>query len=275
MDGKDCKLSIRRQAELLGINRSSYYREPANEESEENLKIMRFMDEEYLEHPQSGVRTLVTLLKREGVVEQVNPKRVRRLRKRMGLQTLYRRPRTTIPGSADYRYPYLLRDLDITRPNQVWCTDITYIPMGRGFLYLTVMMDWYSRRILAWELSSSMDKALCLRVLAAALERTGTSPEIINSDQGSQYTSDQWVKAVRACGAKVSMDGKGCWVDNVMVERFWRTLKYDDVYLRAYADGHEARYYIGKFIDYYNRRRPHQSHDQLSPNMVYAKPMAA
>ena len=257
MEGKDCELSIRRQAALLGGNRSSDYCGPPATQSAENLAIMNFMDREYLEHPQSGVRTLISLMLAEGLVEKVNPKRIRRLRQIMGLQTMYCRPRTTIPGPSSLVRLYLLGGLDINRPNQVWCTDITYIRMSHGFLYLTAMMDWYSRRILSWRLSNTMETGFCLAALDEAIEQAGT-PEILNSDQGCQYTSEEWIEALRTREIRISMDGKRRWIDNVMIERFWRTIKHDDVYLRDYADGREARHFIGRFIGYYNTRRPHQ-----------------
>lgn len=270
MEPNNGKVSLRRQAELLNVNRSSYYYgEPATE-SDENLAIMKYMDREYLENPQSGVQTLVTLLVAEGVVARVNPKRIRRLRQIMGLETVYRRPQTTIPGASSFIRPYLLRDLEITHPNQVWCTDITYIPMARGFLYLTAIMDWYSRFILAWRLSNTLDRAFCLDALHASVETTGITPGILNTDQGCQYTSGEWLDALVAYGIKPSMDGKRRWIDNVMIERFWRTIKYDEIYLHAYEDGLEAERGIGRFVHYYNMRRPHQSLANKTPSRVYA-----
>lgn len=269
MDGKNGKLSIRRQAELLGVNRSSYYGGPPATESEENLAIMEFMDREYLEHPAQGVRQLVALLIAAGVVPKVNPKRVRRLRQKMSLHTVYRARRTTIPGPSSHIRPYLLRNLVINRANQVWSTDITYIPMSRGFLYLTAIMDWHSRRILAWRLSNSLDVSFCLEALHEAVKLAGTTPEILNTDQGCQYTSVEWQQALEGYQIKLSMDGKGRWVDNVMIERFWRTIKYDEIYLRSYENGSEAHACIGKYIRYYNSRRPHDSHGMKTPDAVY------
>lgn len=269
MDGYDCPLSIRRQAELLSVNRSSYYYgEPATE-SEENLAVMRFMDELYLEHPELGVRKLVVMIKGKGVSASINAKRVRRLKAKMGLMTLYRARRTTIPGAANKVKSYLLRNLTIDRPNQVWCTDITYIRMPRGFLYLTAIMDWYSRRILAWRLSSTMDVGFCLEALYEAIRTIGHTAEILNSDQGCQYTSDEWQQALAARSIAISMDGKRRWVDNVMIERFWRTIKYDDVYLRDYQDGHEAYRRITAYIAFYNSSRPHESLGMLTPDAIY------
>lgn len=270
MDGLNCPLSIRRQAELLSVNRSSYYYGEPALESEENLSVMRFMDESYLEHPELGVRKLVIMINAEGTGLSVNVKRVRRLREKMGLLTVYRAPRTTVPGAASKVKRYLLRNLTIDRPNQVWCTDITYIRMPRGFLYLTAIMDWYSRRILAWRLSSTMDVGFCLEALHEAIRISGRTPEILNSDQGCQYTSDEWQQALNERHIAISMDGKRRWVDNVMIERFWRTIKYDEVYLRDYQNGHEAHQRIGTYIAFYNASRPHASLAMLTPDAVYA-----
>ncbi len=269
MDGKDSSLSIRRQAELLSVNRSScYYGEPAAE-SDENITMMNFMDRTYQEHPEAGIRTLIVLMVTAGIAERINPKRMRRLRRKMGLQTLYCRRRTTIPGPASEVRPYLLRNLQITRPNQVWCTDITYIRMGRGFLYLTAIMDWHSRRVLAWRLSNTLDTRFCLEALHEAVKSTGTTPGIMNTDQGCQYTSESWQAALEKYHIKSSMNGRRRWLDNFVVERFWRTIKYDEVYLRDYADGHVAAASIGRFIRYYNTQRPHQSLDYKTPDAVY------
>ena len=274
MDGKNSPISIRRQADLLSVNRSSHYCGPPKSESEENLKVMRFMDEVYLEHPQLGVLSLVALMLSEGVVERVGAKRVRRLRRKMGLQTVYRRRRTTIPDPGKKVAGYLLRDLTIDRPNQVWCTDITYVPMRRGFLYLTVIMDWHSRRVLAWRLSNSLDVRFCLEALHEAVRVAGAAPEILNSDQGCQYTSDEWRSALKGYGIRQSMDGKGRWIDNVVIERFWRTIKYDDLYLRDYADGIELHRGIERFVRFYNSRRPHHSLGKETPDAVYFQPAA-
>ena len=265
----DDQLSIRRQCELLAVNRSSYYSSPPKAESGENVAIMNYMDALYLEHPTHGVRKIRAQLLREEVVARVGLRRIRRLRAQMGLQTLYRGPRTTIPGPSSMIRPYLLKDVAITRANQVWCTDITYIRMGKGFLYLTVIMDWYSRRILSWKLSNTLDTRFCLEALERAIEVAGQVPLIINTDQGCQYTSEQWRAAVEGRGIAMSMNGRRCWIDNVIVERFFRTIKYEEVYLMAYADGHQAEKRIGKFIDYYNAERTHQSRRNWCPNEVY------
>jgi len=265
----DDRLSIRRQTALLGVSRSSYYTGPPKPESEENVAVMNFMDTEYHVRPATGVRKLRNLLIRDGIVERVGLDRIRRLRHKMGLQTVYRSPRTTIPGPSSMIRPYLLKDVEISRPNQVWCTDITYIRMGKGYLYLTVIMDWYSRRILAWELSNTMETEFCIKALKKAVKVAGRAPEILNTDQGTQYTSMLWRETVEGLGTKMSMNGRRRWIDNVVVERFFRTIKYDEVYLWAYADGHEAERRIGNFIDYYNFRRPHQNLDDWRPGEVY------
>jgi putative transposase len=230
---------------------------------------MNFMDTEYHVRPATGVRKLRNLLIRDGIVERIGLDRIRRLRHKMGLQTVYRSPRTTIPGPSSMIRPYLLKDVEISRPNQVWCTDITYIRMGKGYLYLTVIMDWYSRRILAWELSNTMETEFCIKALKTAVKVAGRAPEILNTDQGTQYTSMLWRETVEGLGIKMSMNGRRRWIDNVVVERFFRTIKYDEVYLWAYADGHEAERRIGDFIDYYNFRRPHQNLDDWRPGEVY------
>jgi putative transposase len=265
----DDTLSIRRQTALLGVSRSSYYNGPPKPENEENVAVMNFMDTEYHDRPATGVLKLRNLLIRDGIVERIGLDRIRRLRRKMGLQTVYRSPRTTIPGPSSMIRPYLLKDVEISRPTQVWCTDITYIRMGKGYLYLTVIMDWYSRRILAWELSNTMETEFCIKALKEAVKVAGRAPEILNTDQGTQYTSMLWRETVEGLGIKMSMNGRRRWIDNVVVERFFRTIKYDEVYLWAYADGHEAERRIGNFIDYYNFRRPHQNLDGWRPGEVY------
>jgi len=265
----DDTLSIRRQATLLGVSRSSYYNGPPKPENAENVAVMNFMDTEYHQRPATGVRKLRNLLIRDGIVERIGLDRIRRLRRKMGLQTVYRSPRTTIPGPSSMIRPYLLKDVEISRPNQVWCTDITYIRMGKGYLYLTVIMDWYSRRILAWELSNTMETEFCVKALKKAIKVAGKAPEILNTDQGTQYTSMVWRETVEGLGITMSMNGRRRWIDNVVVERFFRTIKYDEVYLWAYSDGHEAERRIGNFIDYYNFRRPHQNLDEWRPGEVY------
>jgi len=226
---------------------------------------MKLIDRQYLETPFYGARKMVAWLKSQG--QRVNRKRVRRLMQLMGLQAIYRKPRTSKPGVGHKIYPYLLRGMNITRPNQVWAADITYIPMQKGFLYLVVILDWYSRHILAWRLSNSLESDFCVEALREALQ-TGR-PEIFNTDQGSQFTSKE------EQGIRVSMDGAGSYNDNLFVERFWRTLKYEEVYLKAYTDAREARREIGRYIRFYNGDRPHQALRYQTPAEVYyAEPVA-
>lgn len=226
---------------------------------------MKLIDRQYLETPFYGSRKMTEDLKRKGY--PVNRKRIRRLMQIMGLQAIYRRPRTSPPGKGNKIYPYLLKGLKIERPNQAWAADITYIPMEKGFLYLVAIIDLYSRFVLAWRLSNSMDTSFCLEALREALQK-GT-PEIFNTDQGSQFTSDEFVSILASDGIKVSMDSVGRYADNIFVERFWRTLKYEEVYLKAYQDGKAARTEIGKYIRFYNTGRPHQSLGYKTPAEEY------
>ena len=258
-------LSITRQCELVSISRSSYYG-PAKGESAENLGLMRLIDEQFLETPWYGSRQMARHLRRHG--HEVNRKRVRRLMARMGLQAVYQRPRTTVPHPEHKIWPYLLRDLTIDRPDQVWCSDITYIPMRRGFLYLIAVMDWASRRVLAWRLSNTMDGSFCVAALEDALARYGR-PDIFNTDQGSQFTSPRFTGLLTAAGIRVSMDGRGRWMDNVFIERLWRSMKYECVYLHAFELGSEARAGIGRWIDYYNANRPHSALGGITPDEAY------
>jgi putative transposase len=261
-------LSITRQCQLLSAARSSYYRAPAGE-SEMNLALMRFIDAQFLETPWYGSRQMARHLRRHGW--GVGRKRVRRLMRKMGLVPIYQRPRTSVPHPEHRVYPYLLRDLAIEQPNQVWCADVTYIPMRRGFLYLVAIMDWASRKVLAWRLSNTMDAEFCVAGLEEALARYG-SPAIFNTDQGSQFTSLAFTDVLRAAGVRISMDGRGRWLDNVFIERLWRSLKYECVYLNAFETGSEARAGIGCWIDYYNAERPHSALDGLTPDEAYARP---
>jgi putative transposase len=263
------KLSIVRQCELVGLNRSSWYYEPVPE-SAEDLALKALIDRIFTDAPYYGSRKMVEMLRRQGYL--VNRKRVRRLMREMGLEVIWRKPNTSKPHPENRIYPYLLRKLVIDRPNQVWATDITYIPMPKGFLYLVAIMDWYSRKVLAWRLSNSMDVDFCVAALEEALARFGR-PEIFNTDQGSQFTSAEFTGALTAAGIRISMDGKGRFMDNIFVERLWRSLKYECVYLHAYATGSEARLGIGGWIDGYNARRPHQALGYRTPNEVYAAVM--
>jgi putative transposase len=232
---------------------------------------MKLIDRQYLETPFYGARKLVAWLKGKGQI--VNRKRVRRLMQLMGLKAIYRKPRTSKPGPRHKIYPYLLRGLTITRPNQVWAADITYIPMQKGFMYLVVILDWYSRHILAWRLSNTMESDFCLEALREALQKG--KPEIFNTDQGSQFTSQEFITLLESQGIRVSMDGSGRYIDNLFIERFWRTLKYEEVYLKAYQDAREARTEIGRYIQFYNTERPHQALGYQTPAEVYySEPIA-
>ncbi len=258
-------LSVVRQCGLLGLSRSSVYYRPASA-SPEALALMRLIDEQYLATPFYGSRRMTAWLRARG--QAINRKRVRRLMAIMGLSAIYQKPRTSQPQPDNRIYPYLLRNLRIDRADQVWCSDLSYIPMARGFLYLVVVMDWFSRAVLAWRLSNTMETASCLAALEEALADHGP-PEIFNTDQGSQFTSSAWVERVEAAGAKVSMDGKGRFLDNIFVERLWRSLKYEEVYLHAYESVAEARAGIGRWIDFYNAERYHQALDYRTPMAVY------
>ena len=259
-------LSITRQAEVLNISRGSVYYLP-RPVSETDLAIMRRLDRLHLEHPFAGSRMLRGLLAAEGC--KIGRRHVRTLMRRMGIEALYRRPRTTKPEPGHKIYSYLLRGMEITRPNQVWAMDITYIPMARGFVYLAVVLDWFSRRVLSWRLSITMDASFCVETLEDALARHG-KPDIFNTDQGSQFTGAAFTGVLADKGITISMDGKGAWRDNVFVERLWRTIKYEEVYLRAYESVADARSSIGRYLDFYNTRRPHQSLDGATPDQAYS-----
>lgn len=259
------RLSIRRQCELVSISRASFYRQPAAE-SPENLELMRIIDEAFMEMPWYGSRQMARHLRRQGWC--VGRKRVRRLMRKIGLSPIYQVPKTSAPHPQHRIYPYLLRHLAIERPDQVWCADVTYIPMRRGFLYLVAIMDWFSRKVLAWRLSNTMDVDFCVAALEEAIERFGP-PDIFNTDQGSQFTSFAFTATLKDAGIRISMDGRGRWMDNVFIERLWRSLKYECVFLSAFETGSEARAGIGSWIDYYNRRRPHSSFDGRTPDEVY------
>ncbi len=260
------RLSIARQCRLISISRSSFYYEGKGE-SPLNLSLMRLIDELYLATPWYGSRQMARQLRRLGY--GVGRKRVRRLMRLMGLSAIYQKPRTSDPHPDHRVYPYLLRGLVIDRPDQVWCTDITYIPMRRGFLYLVAIMDWASRKVLAWRLSNTMTPDFCVEALEEALARHG-KPAIFNSDQGSQFTSLEFTQVLKDAEIKISMDGKGRWMDNVMIERLWRSLKYECIYLQAFETGSEARAGIGSWIDYYNEERPHSVFDGRTPAEVYS-----
>ena len=265
VDPDHAALSITRQCYLLSIARSSFYYEGKGE-SPLNLRLMRRIDEQFLETPFYGSRQMTRWLLRQGA--RVSRKRVRRLMRLLGLQAIFQRPRTSQPHPAHRVYPYLLRDLPITRPNHVWCTDVTYIPLQRGFLYLVAVMDWASRKVLSWRLSNTLDAHFCVEALHEALEHYGP-PEIFNSDQGSQFTSVDVTDVLKEAGIRISMDGKGRWMDNVFIERLWRSLTYECVYLSEFATGAQARTGIGWWMDFYDRRRPHSALNDRTPAEAY------
>ena len=259
-------LPLRKQAVALGISRGSVYYLPRPVPAAD-LAVMLSIDKLHLEYPFAGSRMMRDLLVREG--RDVGRLHVATLMKRMGIAAIYRRPNTSKPAPGHKIYPYLLRKLPIVRPNQVWAIDITYIPMARGFVYLVAVVDWFSRKILAWRLSITMDSAFCIEAVEEALAKHG-KPEIYNSDQGSQFTSFAFTELLKGHAIAISMDGKGAWRDNVFVERLWRTIKYEEVYLRAYASVSEARASLGQYIDrFYNTRRPHSSLDRQTPDEAY------
>jgi putative transposase len=258
-------LSISRQAKVLNISRGSVYYEPRPVPAGD-LAIMRRIDELHLDYPFAGSRMLRDMLHREGI--EIGRRHVATLMKRMGIEALYRRPNTSRPAPGHKIYPYLLRGLTVECPNQVWAKDITYIPMARGFVYLCAVVDWFSRRVLAWRLSITMEAAFCIEALEEALANHGC-PEIFNTDQGSQFTSADFTGVLIANAITISMDGKGAWRDNVFVERIWRSVKYEEVYLHAYDSVGEARASIGRYLDFYNRRRPHSSLDRKTPDEAY------
>jgi putative transposase len=265
MIDREHDLPITKQADVLRITRGSVYYLP-RPVSEADLAIMRRLDRLHLELPFAGSRMLRGLLAADGC--KIGRRHVKTLMKRMGLEALYRRPRTTKPERGHKIYPYLLRGMEVTRPNQVWAMDITYIPMARGFVYLAVVLDWFSRRVLSWRLSITMEAAFCVETLEDALACHG-KPDIFNTDQGSQFTGAAFTGVLIKNGIAISMDGKGAWRDNVFVERLWRSVKYEEVYLRAYENVSEARSSIGRYLEFYNGRRPHSSLDGTTPDQAY------
>jgi putative transposase len=260
------RLSVVRQCELVSISRASFYRLPAGE-TPENLELMRLIDEAFLECPFYGARQMARHLRRLGWC--IGRKRVRRLMRKIGLAPIYQAPKTSEPHSRHKIYPYLLRHLAIERPNQVWCADVTYIPIRRGFLYLVAIMDWASRKVLAWRLSNTMEADFCVAALEQAIARYGR-PDIFNTDQGSQFTSFAFTNTLKDAGIHISMDGRGRWMDNVFIERLWRSLKYECVFLNVFEIGREALAGIGRWIVYYNTSRPHSSFRGRTPDEVYA-----
>jgi len=259
------RLPVVRQAQLLELSRSSVYYLP-RPTSSEDLALMRRIDELHLERPFAGSRMMRDFLKGEG--HFIGRKHVATLMKTMGIEALYRKPNTSRRHAAHPIYPYLLRGLTIERPNHVWAMDITYVPMARGFVYLAAVMDWASRRVLSWRVSISMSTDFCIEALQEAIARYGT-PEIFNTDQGSQFTSLEFTDVLKAHDIKISMDGKGCWRDNVFVERLWKSIKYEEIYLHAYNSVSDARAGIGNYLSFYNQRRPHTEHGGDTPDNMY------
>ena len=268
MIDREHDLPISKQAEVLRISRGSVYYLP-RPVSAPDLEVMRRLDRLHLEFPFAGSRMLRGLLAAEGC--KIGRRHVKTLMQRMGIEALYRRPRTTKPEPGHKIYPYLLRGLEITRPNQVWAMDITYIPMARGFVYLAVVLDWFSRRVLSWRMSITMEAAFCVETLGDALARHG-KPDIFNTDQGSQFTGAAFTGALARNGIAISMDSKGAWRDNVFVERLWRSIKYEEVYLRAYDSVSDARASLCRYFNFYNGRRPHSSLDGMTPNQAFFFP---
>ena len=266
-------LSLTRQAELLDLSRTSLYYTPVHT-SEADLQLMRRLDELHLEWPFLGARMLRDILRLEGI--RIGRKHVATLMRKMGIEAIYRRSNTSRRHPRHAIYPYLLRKLQIDRPNQVWATDVTYIPMARGFVYLVAVMDWYSRRVLSWRISNSLTADFCVEALEEAIAKYG-APEIFNTDQGSQFTAASFIGVLQKHKIRISMDGRGAWRDNVFVERLWKSVKYEEVYLHAYDSVAGAKAGIGKYFDFYNRRRPHTALDRQTPDTVYfdSQPLAA
>jgi len=265
MIDRESKLSIVRQCQLLRLHRSGVYYLP-HSETEKDLDLMRRIDEIHLAHPFMGSRQIRDALQREG--RPVNRKRITRLMKLMGLSAIAPGPHTSRPHPQHTKYPYLLKGLKVERINQVWSTDITYVPMKRGFMYLVAIMDWHSRRVLSWQISNTLDPHFCVAALHEALAKYGT-PDIFNTDQGAQFTSDAFLDVLKARGIKISMDGKGRALDNVFVERLWRSVKYECIYLHAFEDGDQLKTGLKKYFAWYNRERPHSKLNRQTPDEVY------
>jgi putative transposase len=261
-------LSVSRQCELIALPRSSYYRTDSrlHQESDANLQLMELIEEEYTRHPFYGTRKMRDILRRKGF--KVNRKRVQRLMRIMGIQSVAPKPFTSIPRKGHKMYPYLLGGLDINRPDQVWCSDITYLRMPGGFVYLTAVMDWHSRYVLSWELSVTMDDDFCVSALNSAIRKHGT-PEIFNTDQGSQYTGEAFTNVLKNNDIRISMDGKGRFMDNIFIERLWRSLKYEEIYLKEYSTVKELSQELKTYFEFYNFERPHQSLNKMTPAEVY------
>jgi putative transposase len=271
MIDRGAEVPVKHQAELLDLSRSSVYYEP-RAISDRDLVLMRRLDELHLQWPFYGSRKLAAQLQREG--QEVGRRHVTTLMRRMGIEAMYRRPRTSIPARGAAIYPYLLSGLTVDRANQVWSSDITYLPMAHGFMYLVAILDVASRKVLAFRLSNTLTADFCVEALEEAISRFGR-PEIFNTDQGSQFTSDEWIKVLEDAGVAISMDGKGRWIDNVFIERLWRSVKYEEVYLHAYTNGTDARTALTRYFRFYNAVRSHQSHDYRTPDEVYFGELAA
>lgn len=266
VDKNDSQLSIRRQCELLGINRNRLKERPKGLR-EEDLDLARRVDELALRFPEFGSRRMTKTLQREG--HEVSRNRVRRIMKVMGLEAIYRRPRTSTPGAGHRIYPYLLRNREVKSVDEAWCADITYIPMAKGFAYLVAVMDWKSRAVLSWRLSNTLESGFCVEAFRDAVKRSGKAPEVINTDQGSQFTGEAWIGAVEGAGVQVSMDGKGRWMDNVFIERLWRAVKHEGVYLWAYENMHELEKALGRWFEDYNQWKPHEALAYKTPWECY------
>lgn len=269
MIDKKSPLSVVKQCKILKFNRSSLYYQCKTQESSENLTLMRMIDRIHTEYPFYGSRKLKCCLERAHGLK-MNRKRIQRLMQRMRISALYPKPKMTQRNKEHRIYPYLLSNLAICKPNQVWSTDITYIPMKNGFIYLVAIIDWYSRRVLSYRLSNTLTTEFCIDVLEEAISRFGV-PEIFNSDQGSQFTDQKWIAILKSHQIKISMDGKGAWRDNIVMERFWRSLKYEEVYLKAYESMKEAKVAIQKYMKFYNGKRFHQSLENRTPDEIYFK----
>jgi putative transposase len=273
IEPKHPSLSMRTQCKLLGIARSSLDYAPVAKSADET-RLKRLLDEIYMLDPSVGSRRLVTVLERDhGLV--INRKRLQRLKREMRLETIYCQPRTSIADKAHRIYPYLLRNKEISRPDEVWCADITYVPMGRGHAYLCAVMDWNTRCVLGWAVSNTMDTGLCLLALERAKARAGCVPEIFNTDQGSQFTSEEWTGRLKEWGVQISMDGRGRWMDNVFIERLWRSIKYEDIYLKEYPNVAELEAGVDRWMKHYNTWRPHQALGNETPVQVYRRKPAA
>ncbi len=267
IDSKQPGLSLNRQCSLLNVNRSSVYYKP-RPISSDDLELMKLIDDEYMKRPTSGSRTIRDFLERKG--QRVNRKRIQRLMRLMGLEAIYPRPKTSRPHPEHRIYPYLLRGLDINRPNMVWCSDITFVPMRRGFMYLVAVMDWHSRKALSWRLSNTLDSDFCVEAIEEAIERYGR-PEIFNTDQGCQFTSKAFTNVLKTNGIKISMDGRGRCLDNIFIERLWWTVKYHYLHLHSFENGLEMRKGLRKWFEFYNRERGHQSLNRQTPDECYFK----